>query len=187
MAQCFVVSPAALYPDHAGPCRHCRGVNCGCGQHHGVAGHGLSLSRCAVAGGGAGPAAGLSGLCAGLCLYLASGSSRSGANPTARSDGLGAARLLVSRNPQPWRRGLDADHRAVPLCLPVGAGLVPAAILKRLSGGAHLGRSPMRAFLRVALPMARPAIAGGALLAVMETIADYGTVAFFNVQTFATG
>jgi len=50
-----------------------------------------------------------------------------------------------------------------------------------------LGRSPMRAFLRVALPIARPAIAGGALLAVMETIADYGTVAFFNVQTFATG
>src|SRR6056297_916674 len=50
-----------------------------------------------------------------------------------------------------------------------------------------LGRSPVQAFLRVALPMARPAIAGGALLAVMETIADYGTVAFFNVQTFATG
>ena len=50
-----------------------------------------------------------------------------------------------------------------------------------------LGRSPVAAFLRVALPMARPAIAGGALLAVMETIADYGTVAFFNVQTFATG
>ena len=50
-----------------------------------------------------------------------------------------------------------------------------------------LGRSPIRAFYRVALPMARPAIAGGALLAVMETIADYGTVAFFNVQTFATG
>ena len=50
-----------------------------------------------------------------------------------------------------------------------------------------LGRSPMQAFWRVALPMARPAIAGGALLAVMETIADYGTVAFFNVQTFATG
>ncbi|WP_412507817.1 ABC transporter permease [Roseovarius sp. SYSU LYC5161] len=50
-----------------------------------------------------------------------------------------------------------------------------------------LGRSPLRAFWRVALPMARPAIAGGALLAVMETIADFGTVAFFNVQTFATG
>ncbi|WP_085892936.1 ABC transporter permease [Roseovarius litorisediminis] len=50
-----------------------------------------------------------------------------------------------------------------------------------------LGRSPIKAFWRVALPMARPAIAGGALLAVMETIADFGTVAFFNVQTFATG
>ena len=50
-----------------------------------------------------------------------------------------------------------------------------------------LGRSPMRAFWWVALPMARPAIAGGALLAIMETIADFGTVAFFNVQTFATG
>lgn len=50
-----------------------------------------------------------------------------------------------------------------------------------------LGRTPFSAFWRVALPMARPAIAGGALLAVMETIADYGTVAFFNVQTFATG
>lgn len=50
-----------------------------------------------------------------------------------------------------------------------------------------LGRSPVKAFFRVALPMARPAIAGGALLAVMETIADFGTVAFFNVQTFATG
>jgi iron(III) transport system permease protein len=35
--------------------------------------------------------------------------------------------------------------------------------------------------------MARPAIAGGVLLAVMETIADFGTVAYFSVQTFATG
>ena len=50
-----------------------------------------------------------------------------------------------------------------------------------------LGRTPLSAFWRVALPMARPAIMGGALLAIMETIADYGTVAFFNVQTFATG
>jgi len=50
-----------------------------------------------------------------------------------------------------------------------------------------LGRSPWRAFLRVSLPIARPAIAGGVLLAVMETIADYGTVAYFGVQTFSTG
>jgi iron(III) transport system permease protein len=50
-----------------------------------------------------------------------------------------------------------------------------------------LGQGPWAAFFRVSLPMARPAIAGGVLLAVMETIADYGTVAFFSVQTFSTG
>ncbi len=50
-----------------------------------------------------------------------------------------------------------------------------------------LGRGPWAAFLRVSLPMARPAIAAGVLLAIMETIADYGTVAYFNVRTFSTG
>ena len=50
-----------------------------------------------------------------------------------------------------------------------------------------LGRSAFGAFFSVSLPMARPAIAGGVMLAVMETIADYGTVAHFSVQTFATG
>jgi len=50
-----------------------------------------------------------------------------------------------------------------------------------------LGQSAWGAFLRVSLPIARPAIAAGVLLAVMETIADYGTVAYFGVQTFATG
>ena len=50
-----------------------------------------------------------------------------------------------------------------------------------------LGASPLGAFARVSLPMARPAIAGGVLLVVMETIADFGTVAHFGVQTFATG
>ncbi|WP_037314549.1 ABC transporter permease [Ruegeria halocynthiae] len=50
-----------------------------------------------------------------------------------------------------------------------------------------LGKSPWLAFWHVSLPMARPAIAGGVLLAIMETIADFGTVAYFGVQTFATG
>lgn len=50
-----------------------------------------------------------------------------------------------------------------------------------------LGSPPLRAFLRVSMPIARPAIAGGVLLALMETIADFGTVAHFGVQTFATG
>lgn len=50
-----------------------------------------------------------------------------------------------------------------------------------------LGRSASSAFWRVSLPIARPAIAGGVLLAVMETIADFGTVSYFGIQTFATG
>ncbi|PVA06271.1 ABC transporter permease [Thalassorhabdomicrobium marinisediminis] len=50
-----------------------------------------------------------------------------------------------------------------------------------------LGKSPLYAFLTVSLPLARPAIAAGVLLAMMETIADFGTVSYFGVQTFATG
>ncbi|MEO0386937.1 MAG: iron ABC transporter permease [Pseudomonadota bacterium] len=50
-----------------------------------------------------------------------------------------------------------------------------------------LGLAPHAAFLRVSLPMARPAIAAGLLLVIMETIADFGTVAHFSVQTLATG
>ncbi|MEO1468417.1 MAG: iron ABC transporter permease [Pseudomonadota bacterium] len=50
-----------------------------------------------------------------------------------------------------------------------------------------LGCGPVAAFFRVSLPMARPAIAGGTALAMMETIADFGTVAHFSVQTFTTG
>jgi iron(III) transport system permease protein len=69
--------------------------------------------------------------------------------------------------------------------------LARAAFLQQ-SGGTFLaaralGASAWGAFFKVSLPLARPAIAGGVLLAVMETIADFGTVAYFGVQTFATG
>ena len=50
-----------------------------------------------------------------------------------------------------------------------------------------LGHGPWRTFFRVALPLARPAIAAGVALAMMETLADYGTVAYFGVDTFSTG
>jgi iron(III) transport system permease protein len=53
--------------------------------------------------------------------------------------------------------------------------------------GRTLGLSARATFFRVNLPMARPAIAAGAALAVMETLADFGTVAYFGVQTFTTG
>ncbi len=49
-----------------------------------------------------------------------------------------------------------------------------------------LGSPPWRAFCGVAMPLARPAIVGGLALALMETLADYGTVAHFGVETFTT-
>jgi len=50
-----------------------------------------------------------------------------------------------------------------------------------------LGLGPWRVFWRVALPLARPAIAGGVAIVLMETLADYGAVSHLSVQTFTTG
>ncbi|WP_054285031.1 ABC transporter permease [Gulbenkiania mobilis] len=55
---------------------------------------------------------------------------------------------------------------------------------RALEVGASLGYSQRAGFLRVALPMARPWIAGGLTLALMETLADFGTVAIFNYDAF---
>ncbi|MFN9030425.1 MAG: ABC transporter permease [Betaproteobacteria bacterium] len=49
-----------------------------------------------------------------------------------------------------------------------------------------LGLSPWRTWLSVNLPLARPAVAAGALLALMEALADYGAAAYFGLQTFTT-
>ncbi len=49
-----------------------------------------------------------------------------------------------------------------------------------------LGQNPLQAFLHVSLPTARPAIVAGMSLALMETLADFGTVAIFNFDTFTT-
>ncbi len=50
-----------------------------------------------------------------------------------------------------------------------------------------LGNGPWRTFFKVALPLARPAIVAGLSLALMETLADYGTVQYFGIATFTTG
>ena len=50
-----------------------------------------------------------------------------------------------------------------------------------------LGCGPWGLFLRIGWPLARPAIAAGVALALMETVADYGTVLHFGVQTLTTG
>lgn len=50
-----------------------------------------------------------------------------------------------------------------------------------------LGYSPLQGFIKLVLPMARPAIFAGMALALMEVLADFGAVSYFGVQTFATG
>jgi len=92
----------------------------------------------------------------------------------------------------PEVRSLEGAAAMLTIVLYPYVYLLARASFRQQSANAYmvartLSCSPASAFVRVALPMARPAIAGGALLAIMETIADFGTVAFFNVQTFATG
>ena len=53
--------------------------------------------------------------------------------------------------------------------------------------GCSLGYSRWQALWKLALPMARPAIIAGLSLALMETLADYGTVQYYGVSTFTTG
>ncbi|MEN9410354.1 MAG: hypothetical protein RL216_2328 [Pseudomonadota bacterium] len=70
--------------------------------------------------------------------------------------------------------------------------LLARAAFREQSGSSYdvaraLGAGPWALFLRVGLPLARPAIATGVALALMETVADYGTVAHFGVQTLTTG
>jgi iron(III) transport system permease protein len=49
-----------------------------------------------------------------------------------------------------------------------------------------LGCAPWTAFVRVALPLARPAWIAGLTLALLETLADFGAVSILGVETFTT-
>ncbi len=97
------------------------------------------------------------------------------------------------------RGALWGDVRSLPgavvlfvLCLyPYVYLLVRAALGERavrLMEAARLLGAPMRRrVLEVALPMARPAVAAGTALALMETLADYGVGSYFGLTTFSTG
>lgn len=69
--------------------------------------------------------------------------------------------------------------------------LARTAFIERASGMLEVARSlglgPWRSFFNVSIPLARPAVAAGTALALMEVLADYGTVAYFAVPTFTTG
>lgn len=69
--------------------------------------------------------------------------------------------------------------------------LTRAALAERantlLDAAALLGATWWRRLWQIAIPMARPAIAAGVALALMETLADFGVVSYFGVQSFTAG
>lgn len=70
--------------------------------------------------------------------------------------------------------------------------LLTRAALREQSGAVYevaraLGTGGVALFLKVGIPLARPAIAVGAAISMMETVADFGVVDFFAVQTLTTG
>ncbi len=97
------------------------------------------------------------------------------------------------------RGALWPDVRSLPfatllfvLCLYPYVYLLARAALGeravRMMEAARLLGAPMRRrVIEVALPLARPAIAAGTALALMETLADYGVGSYFGLTTFSTG
>ena len=76
-----------------------------------------------------------------------------------------------------------ADARPLPVRLRPRPRRVPGAVARHDGGGAHARAQPPAArSLRVALPLARPALAAGAALAVMEALADFGAVNLLNYR-----
>ena len=70
--------------------------------------------------------------------------------------------------------------------------LLTRAALREQSGSFYevarsLGLGPFAMFRRLGLPLLRPAIATGVALVMMETVADFGTMQHFGVQTLTTG
>ena len=58
--------------------------------------------------------------------------------------------------------------------------------IQMIEAGKMLGAKPLRVFWRISVPLARPAIAAGLLVTLMETLADFGVVSLFNYSTFTT-
>jgi iron(III) transport system permease protein len=105
-----------------------------------------------------------------------------------------ALRELLGTRAALWPdvRSLGGAVALFVLCLyPYVYLLTRAALGERavqLMEAARLLGAPMhRRVLSVGLPMARPAIAAGTALALMEVLADYGVGSYFGLETFSTG
>lgn len=66
----------------------------------------------------------------------------------------------------------------------VSFGLISKTIIELIS---LQKLNPIKAFFKVYLPLSYPAIFAGTILAIMETLSDYGTVLYFGIETFSVG
>jgi iron(III) transport system permease protein len=136
---------------------------------------------------GAGAAAGHAGLRDGLRLHRPAAVRRPGADLAARDLRLAARDYWFPGRAHAGRRGRHVQ----PVLYPYVYLLARTAFLERAAAcsrsAARSAWAPWGSFFRISLPLARPAMAAGTALALMETLADYGTVAYFAVQTFTTG
>ena len=112
----------------------------------------------------------------------------SGPIQTALRDLLGTGSLWFFPDP----RSLSGAIWSFSFCLfPYVYLITRTAFLERSSRlievSETLGYSPLQGFMKLVLPMARPAIFAGMALALMEVLADFGAVSYFGVQTLATG
>jgi iron(III) transport system permease protein len=104
-----------------------------------------------------------------------------------------ALRALFGATPS-WVAALSGPYGVIPILVlalfPYVYLLARASFacggLVAFEAGRSLGEPPLRVFLRVSLPAARPAIVAGLALALMETLADFGAVATFGLDTFTT-
>ncbi len=103
------------------------------------------------------------------------------------------------------RAALDAEGRMFPEVRSVGGAawvftfalypyvylLARTALAERathlMEAARLMGAGLVRRILVVALPLARPAVAAGVALALMETLADFGVSSYFGIQTFTAG
>jgi iron(III) transport system permease protein len=94
--------------------------------------------------------------------------------------------------PFPEVRSLPAAATVMSLTLFPYVYLLARAALREQSPATYeaartLGAGHARAAVRVVLPMARPSLAAGLALVMMETLTDFATVSYFNVRTVSVG
>lgn len=92
----------------------------------------------------------------------------------------------------PEIRSMEAAILVLSLSLYPYVYLLVRAALREQSGAGYevartLGAGALARFWRIGLPLARPAIAAGTAIVMMETVNDFGTVDYFAVQTLTTG